>query len=127
MQWNLNVQRELLPNLTVLAGYVGSRGVHQPLRLDDPDMVIPTKTAAGYLFPSPVLNGTKINPSFGTIRGMLYDGDSFYDALEVGVQKTMSHGVQLQSSFTWGKSIDTGSSARISLGRTASAWAKPTR
>jgi hypothetical protein len=110
MQWNLNVQRELLPDLTVLVGYIGSRGVHQPVRLDDPDMVLPTKTPQGYLFPSPVGSGTKINPNFGTIRGIVYGGDSLYDALEIGVQKPMSHGVQLQSSFTWGKSIDTGSS-----------------
>jgi hypothetical protein len=27
----------------------------------------------------------------------------------VGVQKTMSHGVQIQGSYTWGKSIDTSS------------------
>src|SRR5260370_26047511 len=34
MQWNLNVQREIAPNLSVLLGYVGSHGVHQPLRVD---------------------------------------------------------------------------------------------
>jgi hypothetical protein len=40
---------------------------------------------------------------------LLYAENSFYDALEVGIHKAMSHGVQLQGSFTWGKSIDTGS------------------
>ena len=42
MQWNLNVQRELAPNLTAVVGYVGSRGVHQPFRADDVNVVLPT-------------------------------------------------------------------------------------
>ena len=109
MQWNLNLQRELAPNLTGLVGYVGSRGVHQATRTDDIDIVIPTLTPFGYLFPAPVGSGTKLNPNFGNIPGNLWNGNSFYDALEVGVKKTMSHGVQIQGSFTWGRSIDTGS------------------
>jgi outer membrane receptor protein involved in Fe transport len=109
MQWNLNVQHELVPSLTALVGYVGSRGVHQPFRTDDSDIVLPTRTPAGYLFPSPVATGATLNPNFGNIRAMFYGGNSFYDALEVGVRKMMSQGIQLQGSFTWGKSIDTGS------------------
>jgi hypothetical protein len=42
MQWNLNIQRELTPSLTAMVAYVGSRGVHQPFRADDFDMVLPT-------------------------------------------------------------------------------------
>jgi len=109
MQWNLNVQREVAPNLTALVGYVGSRGVHEPFRVDDIDIVLPTKTPLGWLFPAPLASGTTLNPNFGSIIGMTYRGNSSYNALEAGVQKKMSHGVQLQTSFTWGKSIDTGS------------------
>ena len=113
MQWNLNVQRELAPNLTALVGYVGSRGVHLPSVLSGADTVIPTKTPQGYLFPSPVGSGTTINPNFGSLGGVYFKGDSFFDALELGVQKEMSHGVELQGSFTWGKGIDTGSATDI--------------
>src|SRR5487761_224929 len=109
MQWNLNIQRELPGSLTATVGYIGSRGVHEPFRVDDLDIVLPTKTPQGYLFPRPVGNGTTLNPNFGDIGATLYEGSSFYDALELGVQKRMSHGLQLQGSFTWGKSIDTGS------------------
>ena len=109
MEWNLNVQRELVRNLTAMVGYVGSRGVHQPFRVDDIDIVLPKLTSQGYLFPSPVGSGTKLNPNFGQIYGMFYTGESFYDGLQVGIQERMSHGVQVQGSFTWGKSIDTGS------------------
>jgi hypothetical protein len=109
MQWNLNVQRELAPSLTALVGYVGSRGVHQPYRVDDLNIVLPTKTPQGWLFPSPVGSGTVLNPNFGSLYSLMHRGNSSFNALEVGVQKKMSHGVQLQGSFTWGKSIDTGS------------------
>src|SRR5712672_383695 len=51
MQWNLNVQHQLTPSLAAMVAYVGSSGVHQPFRVDDANLVIPTKTAAGYLWP----------------------------------------------------------------------------
>jgi hypothetical protein len=113
MQWNLNVQRELAPNLTAMVGYVGSRGVHLPFTVSDFDMVFPTPTPAGYLFPNPVSSGNTINPNFGDINGVLYQGNSYYHALEIGIQKRMSHGLELQGSYTWGKSIDTGSATGV--------------
>jgi len=109
MQWNLNVQRDLAPNLTGIVGYVGSRGVHEPFTSDDIDIVLPRRTPFGYIFPSPVGSGTTLNPNYGDIGGVFYRGHSSYDALELGVQKRISHGVQLQGSFTWGKSMDNSS------------------
>ena len=110
MQWNLNVQHELAGNLTALVGYVGSRGVHMPFMANDANIVIPTLTSAGYLWPSPVRSGDIINPNFGGgVRGMFYMSNSFYHALELGIQKRMSHGLQVQTSYTWGKSIDNSS------------------
>src|ERR1700730_9138779 len=112
MQWNLNVQRELVGNLTLMAGYVGSRGVHEPFRTDDADIVLPTLTSEGrWLFPNPVQGGDKVNKHYGQIHYLAYEGNSYYHALEVAVQKPMSHGVQFQTSFTLGKSMDTGSAA----------------
>jgi len=109
MQWNLNVEQELTNNLSAMVAYVGSRGVHQGFRADDFDMVMPTKTSAGYVWPVPVGSGTVLNPNFGQIGGIAYGGNSFYDALLAGVTKRMSHGLQFQGSFTWGKSIDNSS------------------
>ena len=131
-QWNLNLQYQLTPNLAVMVAYVGSRGVHQPFRVDEADLVIPTKTPSGYLWPkvdvlgnvySPLCNQTDpngsdpascappntINPAFGSIRGMFYQGRSYYNALETQLAKRMSHGFQVQGTFTWGKSMDTSS------------------
>ena len=111
MQWNLNVQRELTSGLTALIGYVGSRGVHQPFRVDDANIVMPKLTSAGYLIPSPESSGIPINPAFGDIRAMFYEGNSHYHALEVGIRKKMSRGLQVQGSFTWGKTIDSSSAS----------------
>ena len=111
LQWNLNVQHEFTPSLTAMVGYVGSRGVHQPSHVDDMDMVIPLLTTQGYLWPSPVGSGTTINPNFGSIDGQVWAGKSFFDALELQLTRRMSRGLQLQGSYTWGKSIDTSSAA----------------
>lgn len=113
MQWNVDVQHEISPSLTAMLGYIGSRGLHMPVKPEDINLVIPTQTSTGYLWPSPVGSGTVINPNFGDIRGAMYAGSSLYNALEVGVEKTVSHGIQFQTSYTWGKSIDTSSSSLV--------------
>jgi hypothetical protein len=109
LQYNLNVQQQLTSTLNGMIAYVGSRGVHEPFRTDDANVVLPTLTSAGYLYPNPVGSGNVINPNYGDIRAMFYDGRSYYDALELQVTKRMSHGLQLQADYTWSKSIDTGS------------------
>ena len=111
MIWNLNIQRQLTPSTTLTVGYVGNHGIHMMDRADDVNLVLPTVTAQGYLWPSPRGSGTKINPNFGTIRGVYWDGTSVYDALQLQVSKKMSHGFQAQGSYTWGKNIDMGSSS----------------
>jgi hypothetical protein len=130
MQWNLSVARELTSTLALTVGYVGSRGVHQPYRVDNIDMVLPTlNPAAGYLWPTPntfsVVPGTppacadgstptptgcpwpKLNPHFGRINATLWQANSFYHAMQVDVAKRVSHGIQFHGAYTWGKSIDT--------------------
>jgi hypothetical protein len=110
MQWNLDIQRQLTRDLTATVGYVGSRGVHQPERVDDANIVMPTLTSAGYVWP---LNGTLVNPNFGEIRSMQWDGNSFYDALQVNLTQRLAHGFQIRGSYTWGRSIDTNSSTIV--------------
>jgi outer membrane receptor protein involved in Fe transport len=114
VQWNLNVQQQLTPSVAAMAAYVGSRGIHQPFRVDDANLVIPTSTSAGYVWPFDPSSGAAldpINPNFGSIRGMFYDGHSYYNALETQLAKRMSHGLQLQGTFTWSRSIDTSSAS----------------
>jgi hypothetical protein len=109
IQWNLNVQRELAPNLTMMLGYIGTRGVHQPYRADDIDIVLPTASSAGYAWPSPAGSGTKLNTAVGRIDGLTWTSNSFYHSGIAQVSKAMAHGFQLEGSYTWSKSIDEGS------------------
>jgi len=111
MQWNFNVEHELVRDLTLFLGYVGSHGVHQPFRADDSNIVLPAaKTPQGYLWPTPAGSGQRVNPNVGQISALYWFGSSTYDSLQVRVKKRMSHGLQFGGSYTWAKSIDDGSS-----------------
>ena len=106
MQWNLGIARELTPTLSLTIGYVGSRGVHLPYRVDNIDMVLPTLTPSGYVFP-PTATSQTLNPNFGRIDSTLWQANSFYDALQADLAKRVTRGIEFHAAYTWGKSIDT--------------------
>ena len=111
MNWNLNVQRQVTSNLTVTLGYVGSRSIHLPDLPDNINYQLPTMTSAGYLFP--IASSSNLVPQLdsavGGMRARLWDNEGWYQGLQVGVTKNLSHGLQLQGSFAWSKCEDTGS------------------
>jgi hypothetical protein len=113
MQWNLTMQRQLPTDVNLRVGYVGSRAIHQPFRTEDADIVRPTLTPQGYLWPSPVASGTRLNPNAGRITAGFWSGRSYYDALQVQVRKKLGRGSQLAGSYTWSKTIDTGSGSMV--------------
>jgi hypothetical protein len=102
-----------------MVAYVGSRGVHQPFRVDEANLVLPTKTPFGYVWPyirdplDPNFGGPldPLNPNYGSVRGLFYEGHSYFDALETQLAKRLSHGFQVQGTFTWSKGIDTSSAS----------------
>lgn len=112
LNWNLNIQREIAPTWTAIVGYVGSRSVHLSVAADDINLVQPSVSSAGILFP---INGTAIDPNWagGTggagIRPVIFDGASSYEGAQAQLKKSMSHGVQGQLSYTYGKCKDTSS------------------
>jgi hypothetical protein len=109
MQWNTSVQRELARDLTATVAYVGSHSLHQLFRADDANMVLPTLTPFGYLWPSPVGSGTLLNPVIGRMDYLDWGSSGSYDALQASLMKRLGHGLQAQASYTWGKCIDEGS------------------
>lgn len=123
MQWNLNIQQQITPTVAAMVAYVGSRGIHQPFKVDEADLVIPTRTQYGYLWPQVDVGGNltsgpnagnapmPINPKFGSVRGIFYEGHSYFNAFEAQLAKRMSHGLQVQGTYTWGKSMDTSSAS----------------
>jgi outer membrane receptor protein involved in Fe transport len=113
LNWNLNIQHEIASNLTAAIAYVGSHAVHSPFSTDDSNMVLPTLTSAGYLWPIPIGSGTRLNPNVGRIRALWWDNSSVYHGLQAGLAKRMSHGFQVQGSYTWSKCLDSGSGGLI--------------
>jgi len=123
VQWNFNIQQQITPSVAAMVAYVGSRGIHQPFKVDEADLVIPPLTQYGYLWPQVDVNGNlttgpnagnppaTINPNYGSVRGLFYEGQSYYNALEAQVSKRLSRGFQVQGVFTWSKSIDTSSAS----------------
>ncbi len=108
MQWNLNIQRAIASNTTGMIAYVGSRSIHNLMQTDDSSIVLPmTKTPEGYLWPQ-TLQPT-LNPNFGRVPGTFWNSDGIYHALEVQVQKRLTHGLSGQVSYTWGRTIDSAS------------------
>ncbi len=59
--------------------------------------------------PTAIVPGQLINPNVAEIQSTVWQSKSWYDALQLGVEKRMSHGLQAEVSFTWSKTLDTSS------------------
>ncbi|MDA2933216.1 carboxypeptidase regulatory-like domain-containing protein [Acidobacteria bacterium AH-259-D05] len=122
MQWNLNIQRELLGEWSLMVGYVGSRGVNLT-RYVNPNSAIPDILPDGRFFwpdkrdqngvactEGPTCKKTKRrNPAFTRVRHRVNGGDSYYHALQTTMNKRFADNYQVRINYTWGKSIDTSS------------------
>jgi outer membrane receptor protein involved in Fe transport len=122
LNWNFNIQRQLVENLTLTLGYVGSRSIHLSAASDDVNLVQPqVVTGTGLVFfcdPGALApgntcanqqTGTRIDPNWGGgagIRPVLFDGASSYNAFQTQLKKSFSQNVQGQLSYTFGKCRD---------------------
>jgi hypothetical protein len=111
-QFNVSLQRALGDASSFTIGYVGSRGVdlQREVLINTP---VPVVQPDGRLFFAPT--APRFNPAFGAIFDRKQDVSSKYDSLQLKYERRLSHGLQIQSSFTWGKSID---DASVSHGAT---------
>jgi hypothetical protein len=115
MQWNLNLQRQIRPNTTVMLAYVGSRGIHMWYQTDDGNIVRPVAhTSDGYFWPSTIGGGTVIDPQTGRVPKSSWSADSRFHGFEAELLQRLSHNVQGQVSFTWSRCIDTSSGSAAS-------------
>ena len=91
--WNLDVQRELRPDLVLNLDYTGTKGSHLDV-VDDPN-----RTATGLLIPT-------ANPYLLEFS----EGSSTANAGSVRLRKRMRQGISIGGTYTFAKSIDNASS-----------------
>ncbi|MBI4484034.1 MAG: TonB-dependent receptor [Acidobacteria bacterium] len=101
LKYSLDLQREIFPNAVFRVGYVGARGI-QLIRRGDINIPFPQTVDGRLLIPRAV----RPNPNFDEIGMYLSDANSFYNALQVTLNKRFSQGFQLQTSYTLSKSVD---------------------
>lgn len=105
-QWNVNVQRELMPNTSVTVGYAGSRGV------DLLNQVFLNAARADlidgrYVFPA---DAARPNPAFNQdLASPQSLGKSWYHSFQVELSRRFNAGWQMQLAYTRSKSTDLGS------------------
>lgn len=105
-QYNLTIERELVSDLVLEVGYVGSQGHFLGLRYNL-NAQVPTATSA---------TGVRRFAQYGTATFQYQDqfGNSNYNALQTSLRRRARNGLTLLASYTFSKSIDTGSSTNQS-------------
>ena len=117
MQWSLSIQREIFAGTALTATYAGSRGVHLS-RTADVNTPLGTVLPDGRRFFDPdTPEGTRRhNPGYAAINTRLWDANSWYNGLKLGLRKRFSSGFQHQLSYHWQKFMDEGSNMSGSRG-----------
>ncbi len=121
IQYNLNVQREIVQGTVLTVGYVGSHGVN----LISGEQQVPVgyniDAAGTYHF-----NGVRVNPAIGNSILGVVGTNSRYNSLQASVNRRMTHGLQAAASYTYSRCEGTGDASLGSLsGNSPTAFSNP--
>ncbi len=107
--FNLNLEEQLTPSTGLVVGYMGSKGTHLRIarNLNQISSFDPITGAPVRPFPA-VSASSPIDPNvaLGNITEITSGAGSNYNALVVELNRRLSHGLQIISSYTYSKSID---------------------
>jgi hypothetical protein len=125
-QWNVNVQREVLPSTIVTIGYVGSHSENL-FKQRDVNPVTPAKLADGtvvYGVPRGAVAGIipnpRVNPNFSVLNTGTSFATSDYQSLQVSLNRRFHRNIQAQLAYTLSKCTDLSSGNFGGEGGTAS-------
>jgi Carboxypeptidase regulatory-like domain len=107
--YNLNLQQDIGLGTVMEIGYIGSVGRHLRIQRNINQLIYNSGKASR---PFPTVSGTgPIRPGSALNNIAYVDSDSYsdYNALWFIVRKSLSHGVQVNSTYTWSKSMDVNS------------------
>jgi len=104
---NVQIERALASDFSVSVGYVNSLGRNLPVLVNT--NLIPTAVTLGDgrpVYSTAVNAQTRVNPAFNQTDTFESISRATYNALTVMLNKRMSHGIQLQASYTLAKGED---------------------
>jgi hypothetical protein len=115
-EWNLEVQKGLGNNTSIIINYVGSHGIHETMGFNGLNgycgPASPTACPNGYAGlqsaqqPGALGGGGGWDPRFGTVDDIRTVAVSHYNGLNLSVQHRFNHGLQMQANYLWGHSLD---------------------
>jgi hypothetical protein len=113
-EWNMTIEQQLPFHLALSVGYVGNRAYHI-LGITDLNPVPVTSYVNGQPFRAPLVSNSclttvstcRLNPNFRSLGWFAPQSDSWYNGLQVGVNRRLANGLELQSSYTYSKNLDT--------------------
>src|SRR5262249_34056745 len=100
LQFNLTVEKQFGNNV-VSVGYVGTKGYDLPMPLGDINRALPSGTSTPN--PRPFAS---VAPRQTTIGYLTSQGNSSFNALQLGFNRRFTKGLSLTSGFTWGHGVD---------------------
>ena len=115
LSYDLRIEQQIRPSLSVGVGYVGSRGYHQILALDA-NLPVPT-TINGPIYFAP--GSPLANPAVGNTTTWWSSGHSNYNALQIDLKRRFTGGLEFRAVYTFSKSLDDGSAWNSSVGANA--------
>jgi len=106
-QWSFGIQHEVARNSLLNVSYVASRGYHwlRPFNINNPEAGQAAALGVHY-------NAARPYRGYGNIRERQSTGSGNYHSLQASFNRRIARKLTLTSAYTWGKSIDDGSSDR---------------
>ncbi len=120
LSYNLTVERQLPAKMVMTLAYGGSRGINVVSTAEGNPTVPLGMGVNGVCVPAPASlisdihrsnrcwlgNDPRTNPNWANMEFKTAGSSSWYNSLQFSLVKQLSHGLQLQSSYTWSKIID---------------------
>ncbi|HYY73134.1 MAG TPA: hypothetical protein VE778_06035, partial [Candidatus Bathyarchaeia archaeon] len=104
--YNLNIEHQLTPSMGLIVGYIGSKGTHLRIARNINQFEL---SGSALVRPFPKVSASSpIDPgiNLGNITQVTSGAGSNYNAVILELNRRLSHGLQLISSYTYSKSID---------------------
>jgi hypothetical protein len=115
IQYNLNIQREIVPGTVFSVGYVGSHGVNLITGTEQNPVTHTIDANNVYHFAPTTTGSNRTNPALAGFSLGVNGTTSRYDSLQASLTRRLTHNVQAQVSYTYSKCLGTGDATLGSL------------